>query len=86
MATTSKIGLTPPPKHSPKEVSSDTKEVEEVSEVTEVSVSATDKLKVLNTSDKKVCLTNGILNPGDEGIATRAELGTLWQFLELAEK
>ncbi len=52
----------------------------------EVAISATDKLTVLNTSDHNVCLTSGILAPGDEGIATRAELGTLWQFLELAEK
>lgn len=54
--------------------------------VEENTVSATDKLLVLNTSEKKICLQSGILEPGDEGIATRAELGTLWQFLELAEK
>lgn len=54
--------------------------------VEENTVSATDKLLVLNTSEKKICLQSGILGPGDEGIATRAELGTLWQFLELAEK
>ena len=39
-----------------------------------------------NTSSKNICLTSGILHPGDMGVATRAELGTLWQFLELAEK
>lgn len=63
------------------------KEPESTEEVVqeEVVVSATDKLKVLNTSGKNVCLTSGVLKPGDEGIATRAELGTLWQFLELAE-
>ncbi len=54
--------------------------------VEENTVSATDKLLVLNTSEKKICLQSGILGTGDEGIATRAELGTLWQFLELAEK
>lgn len=48
-------------------------------------IQTTDKLKVQNTSNKKVCLTSGVLQPGDEGIATRAELGTLWQYLELAE-
>ena len=58
----------------------------EVEQKVEVVVSATDKLKVLNTSSKNVCLTSGILEPGDEGIATRAELGTLWQYLEIAEK
>ena len=85
MATTSKAGLKPTP------IDADTdaalmEQAFKTAKKEEVSVSATDKLKVLNTSDKKVCLTNGILNPGDEGIATRAELGTLWQFLELAEK
>jgi hypothetical protein len=50
-----------------------------------VVITATDKLTVLNTSDSNVCLTSGILKPGEEGIATRAELGTLWQYLELAE-
>lgn len=54
--------------------------------VEENTVSATDKLLVLNTSEKNICLQSGILEPGDEGIATRAELGTLWQFLELVEK
>lgn len=54
--------------------------------VEENTVSATDKLKVLNTSSKNICLTSGILHPGDIGIATRAEAGTLWQFLEIAEK
>ena len=57
-----------------------------VTKVEEKIVSATDKLKVLNTSDKRICLASGIINPGEEGIATRAELGTLWAFFELAEK
>lgn len=62
------------------------KEVTTGEVVEENTVSATDKLKVLNTSSKNICLTSGILHPGDMGVATRAELGTLWQFLELAEK
>lgn len=89
MATTSKVGLRPTPIN----VDADAALMEQAFEAAEKEekeaeavISATDKLKVLNTSDKKVCLANGILTPGEEGIATRAELGTLWQYLELAEK
>ena len=48
--------------------------------------STEDKIRVTNISDKRLCLANNILNPGDKGNATRAEFGTLWQFLELNEK
>ena len=77
---------------SPEEVQAGEMSTEEITTdvtgevVEENTVSATDKLKVLNTSSKNICLTSGILHPGDIGIATRAEAGTLWQFLELAEK
>jgi hypothetical protein len=70
-------------------VDADATLMEQAFEATKVAeaavISATDKLTVLNTSDSNVCLTSGILKPGEEGIATRAELGTLWQYLELAE-
>jgi len=85
MATTSKAGLKP----IPIDLDADAALMEqafEAAEAAEAVISAADKVKVLNSSEKKVCLTSGILAPGDEGIATRAELGTLWQFLELAEK
>lgn len=82
MATTSKAGLVPPIKPEVKKAFEETFKEPEVEAV----ISATDKLTVLNTSSKQVCLTSGVLQPGDEGIATRAEFGTLWQYLELAEK
>ena len=86
MATTSKAGLKPIPIDLDADAALMEQAFEAAEAAEEVAISATDKLTVLNTSDHNVCLTSGILAPGDEGIATRAELGTLWQFLELAEK
>jgi len=85
MAITKKEPAAKEPEISEEVVQEDVQEVvQEV--IQEVVVPATDKVLVLNSSSKKVCLTSSILEPGDEGIATRAEFGTLWQFLELAEK
>lgn len=44
-------------------------------------LSATDKVKVTNTSDRIIFLTSTKLMPGDSGMATFAEYTTLAQFL-----
>lgn len=43
---------------------------------------ALDKIPVKNTSKKRVNLTRGGINPGDRGLATRAELSTLHAHIE----
>lgn len=39
-------------------------------------------VKAKNISGRALCLTSGVVQPGDVGQATEAEMSTLWEYLE----